>query len=419
MAIEKAPRRTGTAKRGGDVESVKSRAARDDHPPMSRLLELANTVGSQAERTAVEAEQSRKADDSAVRALIESGLLKVLQPARFGGYESGFPGFVRISQTLARYDVSLSWVYGIICIHHWWGALVEPELQEELWGKSPECVFVDSFAPTGRAEPVDGGFRLSGRWGFLSGLPWAEWSSVGAFAPWEPGGSKEYLMFFLPKRDYQVVDDWYTVGLRGSASASIEAQEAFVPRHRVFRFGKAMETGEAPGLAYNPGAIYRVPITTGLGIALVPPSVGGAQGVAERFRKAAGARAPLFQQRQAELVVSQSVLAESMATIDAIELMLYRYADELMDIAREQRTVDRAERARLFAWRAYIARRAREVVGNLVDIAGARSIFDNNPLQRFWRDVHVMGQHVALNHEAAMRNYGRVLMGLEPDVPVY
>jgi alkylation response protein AidB-like acyl-CoA dehydrogenase len=128
---------------------------------------------------------------------------------------------------------------------------------------------------------------------------------------------------------------------------------------------------------------------------------------------------PLFQQRQAELALSQSVLAESMVTLEALEQMLYRYADELMDIACEQRTVDRATRAKLFAWRAYIARRAREVVDNLVDLAGARSIFDNDPLQRFWRDVHVMGQHAALNHEAGMRNYGRVLMGLDPDVAVY
>jgi 3-hydroxy-9,10-secoandrosta-1,3,5(10)-triene-9,17-dione monooxygenase len=127
---------------------------------LNHLLELAHAVGSQAERTAAEAERNRKADDAAVRTLIESGLLKVLQPARFGGYESGFPGFVRICQTLARYDVSLSWVYGIIGIHHWWGAFVEPVLQEELWSKNPDCVFVDSFAPTGRAEPADG--RLTG-----------------------------------------------------------------------------------------------------------------------------------------------------------------------------------------------------------------------------------------------------------------
>ena len=342
----------------------------------------------------------------------------MLQPARFGGSESGFPGFVRICQTLAHYDVSLSWIYGIIGIHHWWGAFVEPELQEELWGKNPDCVFVDSFAPTGRAEPVDGGFRLSGRWGFLSGLPWAEWSAVGAFAPWEPGGQPEYLMFFLPKRDYQVMDDWYTVGLRGSASASIEAHKALVPRYRVFSIWQS--DGNRRGARTGVQSRGDLPRSD-------RDRSGNRAGAAERgrssggggaFPKSRGARAPLFQQRQTELVLSQSVLAESMVTLEALEQMLYRYADELMDIAREQRTVDRATRAKLFAWgRAYIARHAREVVGNLVDLAGARSIFDNDPLQRFWRDVHVMGQHVALNHEAGMRNYGRVFDGPSPGRP--
>jgi resorcinol 4-hydroxylase (FADH2) len=87
------------------MESTRSRTTCGELPSLSHLLELTHTVGSQAERTAAEAERNRKADDAAVRALIESGLLKVLQPARFGGYESGFPGFVRICQTLARYDV--------------------------------------------------------------------------------------------------------------------------------------------------------------------------------------------------------------------------------------------------------------------------------------------------------------------------
>jgi alkylation response protein AidB-like acyl-CoA dehydrogenase len=68
--------------------------------------------------------------------------------------------------------------------------------------------------------------------------------------------------------------------------------------------------------------------------------------------------------------------------------------------------------------RAYIARRSRKVGEKLMDLAGSRSIFEDNPLQRFWRDVHAMGQHVALNYEAGMRNYGRVLMGLEPVVPL-
>ena len=386
---------------------------------MSDLLELAHIVGAQAERRADQAERNRRVDDSVVNALIESGLLKVLRPARFGGYESGFPEFVRVCQTLAHYDVSLAWLYGIIGIHHWWGAYAEPRLQDELWRDNPDCAFADSFNPTGKAEPADGGFRLTGRWGFQSGLPWADWSAVGAITPFEAGAIPEYLMLFIPKRDYRVLDDWHTVGLRGSASASIEVDDIFVPRYRTFRLGEMMKTGHAPGQAYNPGPLYKVPFMAGLCIALVPPSLGGAQAVALRFRDTAKLRVPQFQQRQAELVYSQTVLAESMLMLETLEQMLYRNADELMNIGRGNLAIDPLTPVRLLACRAYIARKSREVLDNLMDLAGSRSIFEDNPMQRLWRDVHVMGQHVALNYEAGMRNYGRVLMGLEPDLPLY
>lgn len=108
-----------------------------------------------------------------------------------------------------------------------------------------------------------------------------------------------------------------------------------------------------------------------------------------------------------------------MVTLEALEWLLHSYADELIEIGRQGLVPDTEGRPRLFAKRAYLARRAREVIANLVDLAGVSSIFENDPLQRFWRDVHVMGQHVALNYEAGMRNYGRSLMGLEPDTTLY
>ena len=397
-----------------------SRAEMHEIPPsLDHLLELAHSVGAQAERKSDEAERNRRTDDTVVHALIESGLMKVLRPVRFGGYESGFPAFVRVGQILAHYDVSVAWLYGIIGVHHWWGAYAEPRLQDELWRDNPDSVFVDSFNPTGKAEPVHGGFRLSGRWGFQSGLPWAEWSSVGAITPFEAGAAPEYLMLFVPKRDYRIVDDWYTLGLRGSASASIEVDDVFVPRHRAFRLAETIKTGKAPGQAYNPGPLFKVPFAAGLCISLVPPSLGGAQAVAQRFREAAKLRVPVFQIRQAELVYSQTILAECMLTLETLEHLLYRNADELMDFGRGSKETDPLAQIRLFGCRAYIARRSREVVDKLMDLAGSRSIFEDNPLQRFWRDVHAMGQHVALNYEAAMRNYGRVLMGLEPDAQIY
>ena len=388
-------------------------------PSLDRMLEMARELGEQAERMAPETERNRRTDDATLRAMVEAGLPKVLQSRRFAGYESGFPDFVRIGRTLALYDVSLSWLYCIIGIHHWMGAFLDPKLQDELWSNDPNTIFVDSFAPTGRAEPTRQGFRVSGRWGFLSGLPWAEWCGVGAIAPYEPGGDPEHLMLFVPKAECRMLNDWYTIGLRGSASASIEIHDAIVPRHRALRLGPASETGEAPGLTVNPGALYRVPFSTGLQVALIAPSVGGAQAVAAHFRKAAINRAPLFQQRQAELVMSQTTLADSMVTLDTLEHLLYRYADELTELGATGRTLDREGRLRMFAWRAYIARRARLVAANLADIAGARALFETEPLQRFWRDVHAIGQHVGVNYEAGMRNYGRALMGLDPDIAVY
>src|SRR5262249_40181273 len=130
-------------------------------------------------------------------------------------------------------------------------------------------------------------------------------------------------------------------------------------------------------------------------------------------------RAPLFQHRQAELVMSQTTLADSMVTLDTLEDLLYRYAHELMNLGAAGRSLDREGRLRMFAWRAYSARQPGLASPNLADIAGARALFEAEPLQRFWRDVHAIGQHVGVNYEAGMRNYGRALMGLDPDIAVY
>ncbi len=389
-------------------------------PTLDELLAQAHHVGELAAQHAPSTERERRLAAPAADALLESGLIKILQPTRYGGYELGFGELVRVGQAIAHHDVSAAWVFCILGIHHWWGAFVSPQLQDELWGDDPETCFVDSFAPNGKAEPVDGGMRLSGKWGFLSGLPWARWAAVGAIAPAAPGAEPEYLMFFVPQSDYTVVDDWHTVGLRGSASASVQVDNVFVPTHRVFRMGHAMATGEIPGHAVNPGPLYRVSLVGGLGLALVPPSLGGAQALLRRFQERATARVPLFSaQRQAELVLSQSTLAETAVELDMAEGLMYRYADEVTARGASGEAFDTTDRTRLYAWRAVIARRAREANFRLTELAGASAIFENEPLQRYWRDVHAMGQHVALNYESAVRNYGRSLLGLTPDAVLY
>ncbi|MES2238000.1 MAG: hypothetical protein V4500_09660 [Pseudomonadota bacterium] len=389
-------------------------------PSLDQLLATASHLGALGEKYAAQTEAARQLHPEVAHALLESGLVNMLQPARFGGYETSFSDYAQVIRHLGSFDLSTAWVSGILSIHHYWGGLVSPELQDELWGKNPETIFTDSFMPAGKAQPVPGGLRLSGRWSWLSGTPFASWVAVGAIAPYEAGAEPEYMMLFLPKDSYTVIDDWYTMGLRGSSSVSVEATEAFVPYHRVFRLGRGMQTNEYPGQAVNPGGLFQIPFVPALALALVAPGLGGAQGMLHRFRTRAASRIPVFSgQRQAEFALSQTTLAETTVEIDMADGLLKRYAAELDACAAGQATLNESDRMRLFAWRSIISKRSREASQQLMDFAGAGASFEHEPMQRFYRDMYMMGQHIALNFETAMRNYGRNLLGLPPDSVLY
>lgn len=393
----------------------------DSRSQLAGLIEAAHRIGERAASEAEDADRNRRLSDELVTDLAHAGLIGMLQPRRWGGLEVSFPDFVRVSQVLARYDVATSWVQVLLGCHHWWGALVGEELQRELWGDNPHRLFADVFAPMGELRHASDGLHLSGRWMFASGVHWSDFVALGANGPLTPGGEPEYLMLFVPKGDFRVVEDWDTVGLRGTGSCSVEVRDAVIAPHRVVRMGQMMATGVAPGQALNPGPIYQVPFAAGLSIALAPTNVGGAQGMLAAFGERMRARTPLFSaQRQDALVTSQVLLAESAVRVDAMEQLMYRYADALEAYGNGGREMDTLElRLRSFAWRAWLGREARDIVTQLFTHTGATAIYGGNALQRRWRDLHAMAQHVVLNFETASRNFGRYLAGQEPEPGLY
>lgn len=156
--------------------------------------------------------------------------------------------------------------------------------------------------------------------------------------------------------------------------------------------GEMMATGVAPGHALNPGPIYQVPFAAGLSLALAPTNVGGAQ----------------------------VLLAESAVRVDAMEQLMCRYGDALQAYGNGRRQMDTLDlRLRSFAWRAWLARETRDIVTQLFTHTGATAIYGGNALQRRWRDLHAMAQHVVLNYETASRNLGRFLAGQEPEPGLY
>lgn len=393
-------------------------------PSLDTLLDKAHAIGEAAAAGANEADKNCRLHENIIQDMVDAQIIQVLQPQRIGGLELGFPAMVRISQAIAQHDMGASWIYSLYAIHHWWGAFTTPEMQDELWKDDPHTLFSDVFAPTGKATAVDDGYKLNGRWNFCSGVHWAKFIALGGMIDRGEGKPPEYRMFFLPKGAYEIIDDWDTLGMRSSGSCSVQVEDAFIPEYRTVDMMPLINERKAPGHAVNKGPLYHMPFGPGLAVSLIGCNLGAAQAMVNLFQERMKTRVPLFtQERQDDMVSSQVLLAESSVRLDASEKLMYRYADELMEVGEalvDGETLDEMEfRLRTFGWRAFIASECRAVGEDIFQNAGAFTIYAGNPMQRFWRDMHAIAQHVVFNYEVGMRNYGRHLLGQEPLQAIY
>jgi alkylation response protein AidB-like acyl-CoA dehydrogenase len=405
-----------------DDERFRTLASPEADVDLETLLERAHAIGERAAGLAGKADREHKLDDSIVEDMNRARLMQVLQPRRWGGLEMGFPAQVRISQALAQHDVATSWVYSILSIHHWWGAFATPEMQAELWREDPHLLFSDVFAPTGKAEAVEDGYLLSGEWKFSSGVLWSQWVALGVML--DNGGEPDYRMMFVPKSECEVLDDWDTLGMRGTGSCGVRVERRFVPEYRTLSLFPMIASGTGPGNMINPGPLYRMPFGPGICLSLMGCSVGGAQGMLRLMTERMKSRTPTFTvERQDQMGHSQIVLAHNAVRVTACEHLLYSYADELSRVGETLAAggeIDVMElRTRLFGWRAFMSSETRAAATALFENAGASSIYADSPIQRFWRDIHSIAQHVVQNYEVGMRNYGRFLLGQEPLPSIY
>jgi 3-hydroxy-9,10-secoandrosta-1,3,5(10)-triene-9,17-dione monooxygenase len=391
---------------------------KSSQPELSDLIEKSHIIGERAIREVRTAEKNGHLSDELAQDINDARLIQILQPARHGGLEMGFPELIEVGMVIGQYDMSAAWIANILAIHHWWGALTSPQLQEEIWGDNPHRLFADAFAPLGTGEKVEGGYLVTGQWPFASGILWSEWYAGGTLVHTSDGQPPQYLMCFVPKSDYTVLNDWDTVGMRGTGSCSVAVDKVFVPEYRAFDLGAIMAGAPLPGIEYNPGVIFQVPIVSGLAISLMPPVMGGALGALEVFKTRMANRTPTFtNQVQNQLATQHALLAESSVRLDFAQQMLRCNAEELMtvgtSVARGEVVDTDQFRMRVAGWRAQIGKECRSVTAELFQNAGAGAIYMDSPLQRFWRDTHAVAQHVVMNHDTIMRSYGLALAGQE------
>lgn len=366
---------------------------------------------------AAEAQALRRLPEATVRDLHDSGLFRILQPRRIGGAELDFGSLVEISSELARGCASTGWVYGYLASHHWMLGMWPPEAQDEVWGPSADTLVAASLIfPGGRATPVDGGYRLGGRWGFCSGVDWCDWNILGGIVAGDPADDAfEYRMFLLPKSDFRIVDKWHTAGLAATGSREIEASDVFVPAHRTLAV-RDTKGGPTPGSTVNPGALYRIPVLATFGYVVAGVPLGIARSALDLFTGEGHSRLASYSGRKlADFASVQARVAEAGALTDTARRVLLGNCNDLMLLVNAGSVPDIAFRVRVRRDAAFAATLCRRAVDLLHETSGAAAMFLGDPMQRAFADMHAAGTHIALSWDAIATTAGRVAMGYSAD----
>lgn len=396
-----------------------ARSARAAAPSFDELRRRAEGLVQPLRERAAKTEALRRIPDETIADLHASGLFRMLQPARVGGSELPYGAFIEIAGILGRGCGSTAWVLNNLASHHWMLGFWPKEAQDEVWGRSPEALIGSAFIfPGGRARKVSGGYRLSGRWPFSSGIDPSAWNMIGGVVPDEQTGGSEYRVFVLPASDYAVIDTWYVSGLAGTGSKDVVVNDAFVPEHRTMS-ADAGKGGANPGSAINTSPIFRLPWFALFGFVIAGPALGIARGAIEHYVATTRTKVGTYTGKNlADFSTIQAHVAEAGALVDAAEALMLRDCDEAMRFAEADRIPAMEDKVRWRRDAAYAAHMCTRAVDVIFTAAGGGAIYENNPLQRAFRDIHAANAHYAVNWDANGIVFGRTLLGLAPDAPL-
>jgi len=376
---------------------------------MSRaeVMERARGIAAVAARQAERAEKLRRLPPENVDAIMQSGLMPLMRPARFGGHGGDWLDLLNICVEVGRVCGSTSWCLSFLLHHQWIFAYFPDAAQRHVFGSAPDPKFVVSFAPVAKLRRVPGGFELSGEWPWGSGGDHCDWAMVGGLVPDAAGGPPQARLFLLLPGQFRMRDVWYSVGLKGSGTNNIVVDDpVFVPDEYSLDLAEARE-GTAPGCSLDRGVLFRSPFTAQPWVGIVSPLLGCARGACDAFIAYTRTKVSTFGEKSSEAVPIQLAIGESLADLDAAFALVERINEGLF--AEQPVTLEHRVRYRRNGGLA--ARLGLRAIDRLFDIAGAQGLTETGTLQRHWRDAHAIAHHYALA-PVGFQNAGRLALGL-------
>lgn len=360
-------------------------------------------LGEAAASHSVKSEAARRLTSEVADAVVEAGFPRHFVPSRWGGTEGTFLDCVQAAAHAAEGDPSAAWVASVVASLGRMAAYLPEEGQRALWQRTPDVFLACGLVASGTATAVDGGWRVSGVWQYVSGIHFSDWALVACPVPCGEAG-QEVRFLLVPRASYSVEDSWFMVGMRATGSDSLCIEETFVPRE--FSFARsALLAGTPPEGAPVTSA---VPLRAVSGLTFAGPILGAAREALRVFgadlasRRASG---PGHRVLHGNDVGAEAALARSTSRTEAAGLLLEQAAAEA-----DRGVASAAVTARLALHHAAATELLTQAVDSIVRLSGTSSYDQAAPLQRLWRDTATAASHAVLRFEPAGREYVSTLV---------
>ena len=371
---------------------------------LARVDELIPRLRDRAEET----ERLRRLPEDTMEELRAAGVFRILAPKAVGGFGMGMDTYASVIRRLAQGCASTAWTVGHLAEHVWMLARWPRRVQQEVFADGPAPMVAATGAPLGMAEKVPGGYSISGRWSFASGVMHSEWALLAV----QHGDTR--LQCLVPVSELELLDVWHTAGLRGTGSNDLRARSLFVPDYRTLDWS-LLAAADNPGSRIHPDPIIHAPVATLLNMVAPAAALGAAEYAVELFRERMMVRKVknTAENRQADSPLAQARFAQAYGLLATARLH-WEEALRMVAASHERRLPPQTDEERA-AYRLALAlsgAASAEAVQLVASGSGGSIHRLAHPLQRIQRDVNVLLNHPTLSIDPILEQAGRGLLGL-------
>lgn len=368
-------------------------------------IQAAHDLAPLLREKAREAEIARRPLDEVIEAVRQTGLFSMMVPRRYGGHEIDIDTFFEVVLILSEADTAMGWLIGFYIEHAFWLAEFPEAVQDEAYGEADHVLAPAGLnIAGGTATVVDGGYQVTGRWSWGTGVVHSTWVLAGCLASDADGGVVP-MMFLLPRSDVETIDNWHIAGMCGTGSLDYTIDDVFVPEDRAVPFIGLID-GSWGVAARSDAPLYSTPLVPILLFAAALPILGAARGALAAFSEQVAAKIEATGVVKGE--GNFGLIAEAALAVGAAELVL---RDVLRDVMAQRHAATVETRS---AWASRVAHAVftcRDATNTIASLVGASGAMLDNPIQRFARDINTASNHVVFEREGRYGDYARQLLG--------